>query len=99
MLRTADARFALGLRFETAEIGFAALKAHGTTLPDAVLERARSADGILLGPISHMDYPPRDKGGVNVSAAMRVKLDLYANVRPARTRPGIGRGPATTLRG
>jgi 3-isopropylmalate dehydrogenase len=91
VLRAADARFALDLRFETAAIGFVAYRAHGTTLPDAVLERARTADGIILGPISHMDYPPRDKGGVNVSAALRVKLDLYANVRPARSRPGIGR--------
>lgn len=56
-----------------------------------MLARARECDGILLGPISHLDYPARDKGGVNVSAAFRVKLDLYANVRPARTRPGIGR--------
>jgi 3-isopropylmalate dehydrogenase len=48
-------------------------------------------DGIILGPISHLDYPARDQGGVNVSAAFRVKLDLYANVRPARTRPGLGR--------
>ncbi|WP_439578009.1 isocitrate/isopropylmalate dehydrogenase family protein [Elioraea sp.] len=92
VLRAADRRFGLDLRFETAEIGFAALKTHGTTLPDAVLERARQADGIILGPISHLDYPPRDQGGVNVSAAFRVKLDLYANVRPARSRPGIGRG-------
>ena len=56
-----------------------------------MLERAREVDGIILGPISHLDYPARDKGGVNVSAAFRVKLDLYANVRPARSRPGIGR--------
>jgi 3-isopropylmalate dehydrogenase len=91
VLRAADRRFGLDLRFETREIGFAAYRAHGTTLPDAVLERARRADGIILGPISHMDYPPRDQGGVNVSAAIRVKLDLYANVRPARSRPGIGR--------
>lgn len=94
VLRVADAGFGLGLRFETAEIGFAALAAHGTTLPEAVLDRARRADGIILGPISHMDYPPRDRGGVNVSAAFRVKLDLYANVRPARSRPGIGRAAA-----
>jgi isocitrate/isopropylmalate dehydrogenase len=46
---------------------------------------------VILGPISHLDYPPADKGGVNVSAAFRVKLDLYANVRPARTRPDLGR--------
>ena len=49
-----------------------------------------TVDGVILGPISHLDYPPRDRGGVNVSAAFRVKLDLYANVRPARSRPGIG---------
>jgi 3-isopropylmalate dehydrogenase len=91
VLEAADRRFALGLDFERAEIGFAALERFGTTLPDEVLDRARRADGILLGPISHLDYPPRDRGGVNVSAMMRVKLDLYANVRPARSRPGLGR--------
>ncbi len=91
VLEAADRRFRMNLAFETAEIGFAALEKYGTTCPDAVLTRARELDGIILGPISHLDYPPRDKGGVNVSAAIRVKLDLYANVRPARTRPGLGR--------
>lgn len=91
VLAAADRRFALQLALERADIGFAAYNASGTTLPDAVLERARAVDGILLGPISHLDYPARDRGGVNVSAAFRVKLDLYANVRPARSRPGIGR--------
>jgi len=91
VLEKLDGLFALGLVLEHDEIGFAALAKTGTTLPDAVLERAAKSDGIVLGPISHLDYPPRDQGGVNVSAAFRVKLDLYANVRPARTRPGIGR--------
>jgi 3-isopropylmalate dehydrogenase len=91
VLNAADRRFDLGLSFEYDDIGFKALKASGTTCPDSVLERARRSDGIILGPISHLDYPPRDKGGVNVSAAFRVKLDLYANVRPARTRAGLGR--------
>ena len=90
VLRAADQRFKLGLEFEPADIGFVAYEACGTTLPDAVLARAREVDGILLGPISHLDYPARDRGGVNVSAAFRVKLDLYANVRPAKSRPGIG---------
>ncbi len=90
VLAATDRRYALGLVFEHADIGFVAYNASGTTLPDAVLERARAVDGILLGPISHLDYPARDRGGVNVSAAFRVKLDLYANVRPARSRPGIG---------
>lgn len=89
LLQAANRRFDLGLAFEHRDIGFAALAEHGTTFPDEVLEKARAADGILLGPISHMDYPDRDKGGVNVSAAVRVKLDLFANVRPARTRQGV----------
>lgn len=82
--------FKLGLEFEMADIGFRAYEATGSTCPEQVLQRAREVDGVLLGPISHLDYPPRDQGGVNVSAAFRVKLDLYANVRPARSRPGIG---------
>jgi isocitrate/isopropylmalate dehydrogenase len=89
VLTAASRRFGLDLAFETKDIGFAAYERFGTTLPDDVLARARTVDGVILGPISHLDYPPRDKGGVNVSAAFRVKLDLYANVRPARTRPGI----------
>jgi isocitrate/isopropylmalate dehydrogenase len=89
VLRAADRRFGLGLTFETMDIGWDAYHKTGTTLPDGVLDAARAADGTILGPISHLDYPPRDQGGVNISAAFRVKLDLYANVRPARTRPGV----------
>ncbi|MEQ8707751.1 MAG: isocitrate/isopropylmalate family dehydrogenase [Rhodospirillales bacterium] len=89
VLNVVDRRFDLGLSFEEMTIGFKAYDAEGTTLPEAVMTRAQQADGILLGPISHMDYPPRDKGGVNISAAMRIRLDLFANIRPARTRPGV----------
>jgi 3-isopropylmalate dehydrogenase len=35
------------------------------------------------------EYPPRDKGGVNVPGTIRKRLELYANLRPARSRPGI----------
>ena len=91
VLEAAMSRFGFDLVFKHDEIGFAAYEKTGSTCPDAVLDRARACDGIILGPISHMEYPPRDKGGVNVSAAFRVKLDLYANVRPARTRAGLGR--------
>ncbi len=91
VLDAADRRFKLDLSYEKRDMGLASLKSQGTTLPDAVLQRAREVDGVILGPISHLDYPPADKGGINVSAAFRVKLDLYANVRPARSRAGLGR--------
>ena len=82
-----DRAFGLGLLVDYEDTGFASLGKHGTTLRDETIERARTCDGIILGPQSHMDYPPRDKGGVNVSAGFRVKLDLYASIRPARVRP------------
>ena len=94
VLTTVKKAFSLDLAFEQADIGFAALNATGTTLPDDVLEKSRRADGIVLGPIAHMDYPARDRGGVNVSAALRGGLDLYANIRPARTRPGLSKTDA-----
>jgi 3-isopropylmalate dehydrogenase len=95
-LQAADRRLALGLRFETHEIGLASLARLGTTFPDAVLEACRGADGVLIGPVSHLDYPPREQGGANPSGGLRIKLDLYANVRPSRSRAGLphwGRTP------
>lgn len=91
VLRAVDAKYGLDLAFKFEDVGFASLEKYGTTLRDEVLEKGRQSDGIILGPQSHMDYPPRDKGGVNVSAGFRVGLDLYANVRPARTRPGLAK--------
>jgi 3-isopropylmalate dehydrogenase len=86
VLAAANKAFDLGLQFDHDEIGFASLEKHGTTLRDDLLQTARGYDGILLGTISHADYPRPEAGGINVSAAFRGKLDLYANVRPARTR-------------
>jgi 3-isopropylmalate dehydrogenase len=51
------------------------------------LVRARTKRYVILGTQSHADYPAPEKGGRNVSAGFRIGLDLYANVRPARTRP------------
>lgn len=87
VVEAANKRFNLGLTFHEEESGFTSLKNHGTTLRQEVLDRARAEfDGIILGTQSHMDYPPVAEGGRNVSAGFRVGLDLYANVRPARSR-------------
>jgi len=88
--------FSLDLTIEVHEIGLAALQRTGTTLPPAVLDACRRADGVILGPVSTASYPPRDRGGVNASATLRIELDLFANVRPSRTREGLrswGRTP------
>lgn len=87
VLQAANERFDLNLHFDFEEAGIGSLEKYGTTLRDEVFEKAGNCDGIILGTISHADYPAPEKGGINISARFRVGLDLYANVRPARTRP------------
>src|SRR5919198_2942869 len=89
VLEAVERKFSLGLHFETHEIGLASLRREGTTLPDRVLAAGRAADGIVLGPVSHLEYPPREEGGLNPSGALRIALDLYANLRPSRSRSGL----------
>jgi isocitrate/isopropylmalate dehydrogenase len=89
VLREADRLFGLDLRYESAAIGFESLKAAGTTITDEIVEQAKRADGVILGPVSHNEYPPVSQGGLNPSGELRKRLDLFANVRPARSRAGL----------
>ena len=96
VLNAVNGPLSLGLTFDTHDIGLRSLETHGTTLTDGVLAACRAADGIILGPVSHATYPPASEGGVNPSAALRIALDLYANIRPSRSRDGLphyGRTP------
>jgi 3-isopropylmalate dehydrogenase len=90
VLERADTLFKLGLEWQREEIGLPSLKNEGTTLPPRVLDAARAAAGVILGPLATYDYPARDRGGLNPSAEFRTKLDLYANIRPAKSRLGVG---------
>jgi 3-isopropylmalate dehydrogenase len=74
------------LDFRTMEIGEASLAASGTTLPQAVLDAIPEAAGTILGPVSHYTYPA---GQPNPSAQLRTRFNLYANIRPCRSREGL----------
>ena len=89
LLRAASDQFGLDLQFEQRSVGVAAYQSQGCTVPDEVLSAANSADGVVLGPAGMTAYPEGEAGWLNVPGTIRKKLDLYANIRPARTRPGI----------
>jgi isocitrate dehydrogenase (NAD+) len=57
----------------------------GTTLPDEVLESIRRNKVALKGPIG----TPIGKGFRSVNVTLRQALDLYSNVRPVRSLPGV----------
>jgi 3-isopropylmalate dehydrogenase len=75
-----------GVTFDEMAIGEASLAASGSTLPEAVMTAVPQADGVILGPVSHYTYPA---GQPNPSAALRTGFQLYANVRPCRSREGL----------
>jgi len=89
VLRVASERFGLRLQVEEAPVGFAGLRAHSHTIHPDIVDKARRADGILLGPTSTFDYKDPAKGEVNPSMTLRKTLDLFANIRPARTYAGF----------
>jgi 3-isopropylmalate dehydrogenase len=89
VLQAADRAFGLALSFTPIAIGLAALRREGKTLSERSIEAARQADGVILGLVSHNEYPPISQGGLNPSGELRKRLDLFANIRPARSRGGF----------
>ena len=84
-----NTKMEIDIKIEKGIIGFDALKQFGTTFPKNVLSIAKKADGIILGPVDHNAYPPISEGGINPSGALRIGLDLYANIRPAKNYKNV----------
>ncbi len=71
--------------WDVQEAGGDVIEKHGTPLPDAAIESIRRNGVALKGPIT----TPVGKGFTSVNVKLRKELRLYANYRPAKTRPGI----------
>jgi 3-isopropylmalate dehydrogenase len=89
VLEAAAQAFQLGLDLQHDVVGLESYRRHGTTVKPELLERVRAADGLVLGPTSTLDYREGDPKQPGPSAFFRKGLDLFANIRPARTYPGM----------
>ena len=89
VLRAASERYQLNIQLEEHAVGHASLKQFGATVRPGLLETVRSADGLVLGPAATADFKDEGSGEVNPSKYFRKSLDLFANLRPARTWPGL----------
>ncbi len=74
-----------GLDYEFAEAGEGALESKGDLLPEETVESIRRNGLALKGPLT----TPVGKGFSSINVALRRKFDLYANLRPAVTFPGV----------
>jgi 3-isopropylmalate dehydrogenase len=87
--KAAAAGHGLAIDWRPLPIGAAALQSHGSTLPKETLEALPTLDGWILGPIGHRAYPKVPEA-INPHPILRKRFDLFANVRPTRSYPGIG---------
>lgn len=89
VIEAARQRCSLDLDIHEDVIGHASLQKHGTTVTRQLLERVRSSDGLILGPAATFEFKDAEKGEINPSMFFRKNLDLFANIRPSRTYPGV----------
>ena len=75
----------IGFNWDVQEAGEATIASEGTPLPDRVIESIRANGVALKGPIT----TPVGSGFRSVNVGLRQALELYANVRPARTMKGV----------
>jgi isocitrate dehydrogenase (NAD+) len=75
----------VGLEWERVEAGAAVVDRYGTPLPDHVVESVRTNGVALKGPLT----TPVGSGFRSANVALRLALDLYANLRPARSMVGV----------
>jgi len=76
-------------RFTTHPAGALHYKATGVALPEATLAAARAADATLFGAMGWPEIRYPDGTEIAPQLDLRVALDLYAGLRPARAIPGI----------
>lgn len=75
----------LPIEFRLAEAGWGTFTAQGTSVPEATLTAVRAADATLAGAFTSPSK--RVEGHQGAIRYMRRTLDLFSNLRPARSRP------------
>src|SRR5579883_617990 len=81
VLHATAAVFGFELIDDEESVGHESLRRYGTTVRPELLNRAREADGLILGPAATFDFRDPERGEINPSAFFRKSLDLFANIR------------------
>jgi isocitrate dehydrogenase (NAD+) len=75
----------VSIDWEIAQLNEEVIRKAGVSLPQEVLDSLERTRVGLKGPVT----TPIGGGFASVNVALRKKLDLYANVRPVRSLPGV----------
>jgi isocitrate dehydrogenase (NAD+) len=83
--KVAVAATGVGIEWVDVEAGADVMDKYGTPLPQSVVDCIRETKVAIKGPIT----TPVGSGFRSVNVALRKELDLYANLRPAVSIPGV----------
>ncbi len=89
VMKAAARKAGLAIDWHAVPIGRPALDKLGYTLPPGTLEKLDTLDGWVLGPIGHQAYPKDNPKAINPHPILRKHYDLFANIRPAKSLPGV----------
>jgi 3-isopropylmalate dehydrogenase len=79
-------------------LGLAAIKSHGTPVPESTLADLETLDAWVLGPHDSASYPAEHRDQLNPSGTIRKRFGLFANIRPAKALlPEAALAPDTDL--
>jgi 3-isopropylmalate dehydrogenase len=81
VLNAVHDKLGIKLNVKKLEAGDSALRKYGKALPDETLEEIRKSDACLKAPVG--------ESAADVIVVLRRVLDLYANIRPAKSYPGM----------
>ncbi len=73
------------IKWEEVEAGVNALEKHGSPLPDQVISSLNKTNIGLKAPLT----TPVGSGIRSINVELRMKFDLFANLRPAKSFPGL----------
>ena len=91
VIKIVESKLDLKINLNEALVGGAAYEETGHPLPDATLDIAKKADGVLLGAVGGpkweaIDFSLRPERAL---LGLRSSLGLYANLRPAKIFPAL----------
>jgi 3-isopropylmalate dehydrogenase len=88
---SAAVRRAGGVEIEWVRLpmGLEAIRAESVALSDQTKRELANCHGWVMGPHDSVAYPEAEQNKRNPSGELRHHFDLYANIRPSRSFPGV----------
>lgn len=89
MMKAAVKKAGISAEFPVFPMGWEGIKTYGDPVPEITKLGLKDCHGWIFAPHDSASYPEEHFKRSNPSGTMRHYFDLYANIRPARTYPGI----------